>query len=404
MQVVIVGASLSGLRTAQALRQRGFEGTIRLVGAEAHLPYDRPPLSKDLLVGARTAGEIGLIDPSQLERLALEVQLDTRALSVDLDNGAVRTTAGTVFYDHLVVATGAAPRLPGFARAGSGEPWPGVLSLRTLDDAERLAAVLRAGTGLAVVGAGFIGCEIASAARTTGCPVTVVEALPTPLFQSLGAAVGEVVAERARSFGVDLRCGVGATSLHMSDDKLEALVLADGSRVEAALVVVGVGVEPVTRWLDSSGLVLRDGLVCDAWLRALAHPEVHGVGDVVRWRHPVLERDVRVEHWTHASESAGHVAIDILGLAQEPYAPVAYVWSDQFGQRLQSLGLPEPADHFEIVHGTSTGRFVGLYRSGDELSGAAAVDFPGRLMRYRSLLERRTPWEQALELAAQLEP
>lgn len=397
MQVVIVGASLGGLRTAQALRQHGFDGSIVLIGAEDHPPYDRPPLSKELLLGTKTAADATLASPADIEDLGVELRRPATATSLDVEGREVEVDGRALGFDHLVIATGANPR-----RLPFGRDLAGVQTLRRLEDAAVIRRAMEAGGRLAVIGAGFIGCEIASACVARGVPVTVLELLATPLFQSMGPDVGALVAELHREQGVDLRCGVGARELVPDGSgAVGALRLTDGSTLEAGTVVVGVGVAPETGWLDGSGLELADGVVCDSRLRAGGRAHIHAVGDVARWHHPVLDRLVRVEHWTHATESASFVARDILG-ADDSYGPVTYVWSDQLGHRLQVLGLPGPDDHFHIVHRRPDGRWVGLYESDGRLSAAAGLDLPGRLMRYRSLLARRTPWSEAMDLAAEL--
>lgn len=399
MQVVIVGTGLAGLRTAQALRQGGYDGSIVLVGAEAHPPYDRPPLSKDLLLGTRTASEITLASAADLEALGIELRQPASASRLDPDGREVEVDGTTIGFDHLVIATGATPhRLP------FGRDVAGVHTLRRLEDAAVIKRAMDDGRRLAIIGAGFIGCEIASACVARNLPVTVLELLPTPLFQSMGPDVGALVAELHRGAGVDLRCDTGAREfVPDSSGSVRQLLLTDGSAIPADLVVVGVGVAPETGWLDGSGLELADGVICDSRLRAGGRPHVHAVGDVARWHHPALDRLVRVEHWTHAVESASFVAADILG-ADETYEPVTYVWSEQLGHRLQVLSLPGPDDSFHLVHGQPDGRWVGLYESGGILTAAAGLDHPGRLMRYRTLLARRTPWSEAMDLAADLGP
>lgn len=397
MKVVIVGASLGGLRTAQALRQRGFEDAIVLAGREPHLPYDRPPLSKEVLTGAKEPDGTALATREQLEELGIELRLGVEAAGLDPDRRRVEIDGSPVGFDHLVVATGATPR-----RLPFGQGMTGVVALRDREDAAAIREVMDAGGRLVVVGAGFIGCEIASSCVARELSVTVLETFATPLQQSLGPGVGALVAEMHRAAGVDLRLGVAASQLVADrSGRVQQVLLSDGSSVPADLVVVGIGVAPETAWLESSGLDLADGLLCDSRLRSVDCPWIHGVGDVVRWHHPGLDRPVRVEHWTHATESASFVAGDILGDTAE-YAPVAYVWSDQLGHRLQVLGLPAPDHGFRIVHRGKNGRWVGLFEAEGTLSGAAGLDHPGRLMRYRALVERRAPFSQALELAGQL--
>ncbi|HVA44272.1 MAG TPA: FAD-dependent oxidoreductase [Acidimicrobiales bacterium] len=401
MKVLIVGASLSGLRTAQALRAGGFDGDLIMAGAEDHLPYDRPPLSKHLLLGTKTRADVDLEDEETLAALNLDLQTGTVATGLDVAGGRVELAGRHVGFDQLVIATGARPRGLPF-----GAALRGVHTLREVDDCLAIREAMDAGTGVVVIGGGFIGSEVASAAVAKGLPTTLLEMLPTPLFQSLGPEIGEMVAGMQREAGIDVICGHGARAL--IDDghgAVAAVELDDGRRLPAGLVVVGIGVVPETSWLEGSGLALDNGVVCDDRLRASGHDRIRAVGDVARWDHPVLGRPVRVEHWTNAAESAAHAAAGILG-SDEPYSPIPYVWSDQLGHRIQTLGLPMTGDHFEVVHsepGRKGEKMVGLYRHDGFLSAAVGIDFPGRLMKYRDLLERRTVWEEALDLAAGLE-
>ncbi|MHB1444539.1 MAG: NAD(P)/FAD-dependent oxidoreductase [Acidimicrobiales bacterium] len=400
MKVLIVGASLSGLRTAQALRAGGFDGDLTLIGAEAHLPYDRPPLSKQLLLGTKTRADVELEDEVALAALELDLQTGTVATGLDVAAGRVELAGRSVAFDQLVIATGARPRLLPF-----GGGLRGVHALRDLADCEAIRDAMGAGAGVVVIGGGFIGSEVASAAAAKGLPTTLLEMLPTPLFQSLGPEVGEMVAGMQREAGIEVICGHGARAL--IDDgsgAVAAVELDDGRRLPAGVVVVGIGVVPETSWLEGSGLALDNGVVCDDRLRASGHDRIRAVGDVARWDHPLLGRPVRVEHWTNAAESAAHAAAGILG-SDDAYSPIPYVWSDQLGHRIQTLGLPVAGDQFEVVHrepGPKGQKVVGLYRHDGKLSAAVGIDFPGRLMKYRDLLERQTPWEEALDFAAGL--
>ncbi len=400
MKVLIVGASLSGLRTAQALRAGGFEGGITLAGAEPHLPYDRPPLSKQVLLGTRTRADADLEEAGTLADLDLDLQTGVVATGLDVSAATVELGGRPVGFDHLVIATGATPR-----RLPFGAGLRGVHTLRTVEDCQAIRTAMATGSAVVVIGGGFIGCEVASAAAAQGLPTTLLEMLPTPLFQSLGPQIGAMVAGMQRAAGIDVICGHGARALiEDGHGAVAGVELDDGRRLPAGLVVVGVGVVPETAWLESSGLALDNGVVCDQRLRASGHDHIRAVGDVARWDHPGLGRPVRVEHWTNAAESATHAAAGILG-SDEAYGPVPYVWSDQLGHRIQTLGLPQAGDHLEIVdrqEGPKGEKLVGLYRHDGMLAAAVGIDFPGRLMKYRELLERGTRWEEALDFAAGL--
>ena len=403
--VVVVGAQLGGLRVCETLRSEGYDGRITLVGAEERLPYDRPPLSKEVLGGKKEPEFAELTRPGEWAELDLDLRLGRRAVRLDpADHQVVLDDGQVLSYDKVVLATGARPR----TLAIPGVDLTGVHVLRTMEDCLAIRAGLTEGPRLVVIGAGFIGCEVAATAAAMGVDVTVLEFLPTPLFAALGEDIGRIVEGIHRDHGVAMRCGVAATELR-GDDRVEEVVLSDGTRHPADLVVIGVGVVPETDWLDGSGITVQNGVVCDEKLQAVGHPDVLAVGDLVRWQHPKLGRDVRVEHWTHASESASFAAGQILGRqpdgASAVYDPVPYVWSDQHGQRIQIIGLPQSGDRAHIVHGApGEPKLVVLYEGGGRLTAAVSFNHPGRLMRYRPLLVEPTPWERAEALAAELGP
>jgi NADPH-dependent 2,4-dienoyl-CoA reductase/sulfur reductase-like enzyme len=397
MKVVVVGASLSGLRTVEALRSGGFDGEVILAGSEEHLPYDRPPLSKQVLVGKKTRADADLLSREELDALDVDLRLSTNGSQLDLTGNTVRLNNAVESFDHLVIATGAHPR-----RLPFGQDLMGVHTLRTVEDCAAIAAGLERTPRVVVIGGGFIGSEVAWAAVSKGCPTTVLEMLPTPLFQSLGPEVGAMVAAMQGQAGINLITGHGATSLADQDGRVSGVVLDDGRTLPADLVVVGVGVVPETAWLEDSGLKLDNGVVCDERLRASGNDNIRAVGDVARWYHPLIGRAVRVEHWTNAAESASHAAAGILG-SEEAYGPVLYVWSDQLGHRLQLLGLPQSGDGFHLVNGQAGGKLVGVYEAGGRVTAALGIDFPGRLMRYRDLLEKGASLEEAVAFGAELE-
>jgi NADPH-dependent 2,4-dienoyl-CoA reductase/sulfur reductase-like enzyme len=395
-RVVVVGASLAGLRAAETLRGEGYTGPLTLIGAETHLPYDRPPLSKKLLAGQLDVERTHLRREAEYGDLDLELILGQRATGLDLDVRRVALADGTsVAYDGLVIATGAAPRrLP-------GQPdLTGVFVLRTLDDSLALRAAFDAEPSrVVVIGAGFIGAEVAATARGKGLDVTMVEALATPLERALGAELGTVFADLHRDQGVDVRLGVGVAAIE-GGDRVERVRLSDGSVVGADVVVVGIGVAPVTDWLAGSGLELRDGIVADAGLAA-GPPGVFAAGDVVRWRHELLGEEVRLEHWTNAAEQGAAAARNLLATAAggdvTPYQAVPFFWSDQYDARIQCLGRPDPGDEVAIVHGSlAERRFVALYGRHGRLRGVLGVSLPKRVMPFRALLARSVSWDDAL--------
>ncbi len=391
--VTIVGASLAGLRAAESLRRRGHDGPIRLLGAEEHLPYDRPPLSKQVLAGEWEPDRIVLADAAKLADLGVDWRPGCRVRHFDLASRRLDLADGsTESVDALVIATGATPRrLPGTDGLG------GVHVVRTVDDALALRADLDAGPGrVLVVGAGFIGAEVAATCRARGHEVTLVEALEVPLARVLGPRMGAVCGELHRDHGVDLRCGVAIDGVD-GDDRVERVRLADGTRLEVDVVVVGVGVVPATGWLEGSGLTIDDGVVCDA--TGLAAPGVVAAGDVARWPDPRAGHLVRVEHWDNAVRMGAHVGARLLvddGEA-EPYAPVPVFWSDQYDRKIQLAGHVRPDDEVRVVVGsTAERRFVALYGRAGRLVGVLAVNRPRHLMAYSALIERGVSFDEAL--------
>ncbi len=395
-RVVVVGASLAGLRAAEALRRGGFAGTLTLVGAEEHLPYDRPPLSKQVLAGDWDADRVWLRRPDDYGPLGLDLRLGVRATDLDLQDREVVLHGGERLpFDGAIIATGAAPRrLPGAPQLD------GVVELRSLDDALALRATVDAEPRprVVVVGAGFIGAEVAATARQRGLEVTVLEALPVPLSRGLGDHMGGACGALHADHGVDLRCGVGVAGFE-GDGRVTGVRLTDGSVVPADVVVVGIGVAPATAWLESSGLELNDGVVCDE--RCRAAPGVYAAGDVARWTNPLFAESMRVEHWTNAAEQ-GQAAAENL-LAGEgggtPFAPEPFFWSDQYDVKNQFVGRARPGDDVEVVDGSVEGhRFVALYGRAGRLVGCLGFSRPRLVMTYRRLLAQGASWDEALAL------
>lgn len=394
--VTVVGASLAGLRAAETLRRDGFDGPITLIGDEAHEPYDRPPLSKQVLAGDWEPDRIALTPSDKLADLDLDLRFGTTAAGFDLASRTLRLTSGetsgqnggeTLEVDALLIATGARCRT-------LGEPREGVHVLRSLDDCLALRADFDAAPDrVVVVGAGFIGAEVAATARTRGLDVTVVEALPAPLIRVLGPEMGEVCAAVHRDHGVDLRTGVGVEGFDGAG-RVERVRLSDGSAVDASVVVVGIGVVPNTEWLEGSGLALDDGVVCDA--AGLAAPGVAAAGDVARWPNRRFGEVMRVEHWDNAAAQGAHSARALLGAA-EPYEPVPWFWSDQYDRKIQLAGHVRPDDEVRVVAGSvAERRFAALYGRGGKLMGALGFNRPRHVMRYRAMIEQGAAFEEAL--------
>ncbi len=400
--IAVVGASLAGLRAVETLRREGFDGRLTLIGAEPHLPYDRPPLSKVMLAGEWDETKLSL-RANPYDDLDLDLRLATRAAGLDLDPArrAVLLDDGSrVAADGILLATGSQARtMDGLP----GNELDGVCTLRTVDDARDIATRLDASPRVVVVGAGFIGSEVAATCRGRGLDVTVLEALPQPMVRGLGPMLGAVCAQLHRDHGVDLHLGAGVEGFE-GDGRVERVRLVDGRTVDADLVIVGIGVVPVTGWLEGSGLTLDNGVVCDATLRAA--PGVVAAGDVCRWPNPLFDDELmRLEHWTNAAEQGVAAALRLVRTGPdeagaEPFAPVPFVWSDQYDVKIQSAGRFTGEDEVAIVHGTTEEyRFVALFGRAGRLIGALAFSRPRNLMQYRRMIFERTSFAAALEHA-----
>jgi len=396
--VVVIGASLAGLRAAEEVRHEGHTGPVVIVGEEVHAPYDRPPLSKQVLSGKWDSDRIRHHTPDAHDALELEFRLGLRATALDTDARTVSCDDGTeLVYDGLVIATGAATRsLPGT------EEMPGVWVLRTLDDCLGIkAALAAAGTEprMVVIGAGFIGSEVAATCQGLGAKVVLLEAYHTPLARVLGDEMGRACADLHVANGMDLRCSVTIDRLESDPGGPDPVTvcLDDGTRLPADVVVVGIGVSPSVDWLTGSGITLANGVVCDSAL--FAADRVVAAGDVANWIRPSTGFPVRVEHWTNAAEGGAHAARNLLaGTAHaEPYDPVPFFWSDQYSTKIQMIGLPSPDDEVVVVSGSGTeGKLVALYRSGDRLGGVLSLSQPAKLMGYRPLLSAGASFDEAL--------
>jgi 3-phenylpropionate/trans-cinnamate dioxygenase ferredoxin reductase subunit len=365
-KVVIVGAGLAGLRTAEELRTRGYTGTVTLIGAEARLPYDRPPLSKKVLTGE--LDDTGL--RPDLDSLGIDLRLAETA--VELGDGVLRTLAADYPWDALVLATGANPiTLP-----GDGEQ----RVLRTIDDALALRERLTPGARLAVAGAGWIGAELATAAARRGCEVTVVEAAEAPLAAAVGAEIGSRTAPWYAEAGVDLRLRTAVAAIEPG-----GIALADGGWLPADLVVTAVGVRPAVTWLDGSGLRLDNGVVVDAGLAASV-PGVYAVGDCASFRSDRYQRQLRVEHWDVALHSPEVAAANIAG-GRERYDPVPYFWSEQFSRMVQYVGWHGAADQIVWRGIPTASKWAACWLAAGRLVAALTVGLPRDLLQARRLIE-----------------
>jgi 3-phenylpropionate/trans-cinnamate dioxygenase ferredoxin reductase component len=395
-QIIVVGASIAGVAAAEELRRLGFEGTIKVLGDEGHQPYDRPPLTKSVLAGKQTPGQIELRPAHWREEHSIDLRLDAPAVALDLRARAVELASGErVDYDGLVITTGATPRM----LPHSGPPLPGVFTLRTLDDSLALRAMISPGANVVVVGGGFIGAEVAATAHRLGATVTLLEAEIVPLSRSVGPVIGQLFADVHSEEGVRVLCGVPVAGLE-GEDRVELVRLADDTAINADVVVIGLGVRPATDWLEGSGLTLANGVVCDAYCRASA-PDVVAAGDVARWDHPRLG-PIRIEHWENAVMQGRAAAGALLGSARvEPYEPVPYVWSDQYDHKVQVVGLPQPEDQLVVVDGQmEERRFVAVYTRDDQVSAAISFNRPGAITKVRRLLRNSVTMLQVQEALA----
>jgi len=396
-RLVVVGASLAGLRAVEAARKTGFAGDITLIGGEPHLPYDRPPLSKEFLEATEPGVEAQIPffrNDDVYHDLGVELLLGEPATALDVARKVVHVGDRRIGYDALVIATGSQLRtLPGTGHMD------GVHGLRTLEDSLRIRAALDAGARTVVVGAGFIGSEVASGARKRGLEVTVVEALPTPLVRAAGTQMGAAIASLHERNGTTLLCGRGVAAVE-GDRHVERVALDDGTLIDADLVVVGIGVSPCVSWLEGSGLAIDNGVVCDETLWTGA-PGVYAAGDVANWLNPVFDARQRMENWTAAAEQGAAAARNALDPANaKPYGTVPYFWSDWYGSRIQFVGVPE-ADEVLLVDGDVENgeRWVALYRRGDRLVGALTVNGQTVIMKYRRMIAQKSSWSDALEFA-----
>lgn len=403
-RVVIVGASLGGLRTAEALRRCGFGGELVVVGAEPHLPYNRPPLSKEVL--ATSVRHEAVAFPLRAAVADVVWRLGTEATAADLASRTVTLADGsTVDYDGLVIATGLRPRrldLPGPPPTAAA----GRHAVRTLDDAAALRADLAPGARLVVLGAGFIGCEVAATARTLGCEVTCVAVDPYPLVRPLGVAMGAELQRRHESHGVAFRLGVGVSSFR-GGRRVRAVELSSGEQLPADVVVEAVSSRCNVEWLAGNGLDLTDGVRCDNLLRACtangtAVDGVHVVGDLARFPNPLFD-DVprRVEHWNIPTETGRRAAAALAAylagdgydtVAREAFRPMPSFWSDQYDLRLQSFGAPGLAasqHDIRVLEGSLDDEVVVGYHRDDVLVGVVGIGMLRRVMDYRTAIERR---------------
>lgn len=388
-KIAVIGASLSGLRAAQQLRSQGYDGALVLVGAERHLPYDRPPLSKDYLLGKVGIADLALADQTDIDELDAQWHLGVAADRLDVPGGRVVLASGEdIQADAVVIATGGVPR-----RLPAAEGLVGVHVLRTLEDADALRGDLTGGAeNVVVIGAGFIGAEVAASCRTLGLDVTIVEAMPVPLSVALGPELGAVCAGLHAANGVPLLTGRTVIDWLTADDgagrrRVTGLELSDGRRLRADVVVVGIGMQPAAGWLADSGLFLDNGVLTDAGY-VTDRPNIVAVGDVARPYNPRTGRNVRREHWTDAAEGPAIAVRNLLaGRTVQHVDKPSYFWSDQYGTRIQFAGAADPSDEVRFLDGApADGAFVATYHRGDATTAVLAMNSPRQFTRLRRQL------------------
>jgi 3-phenylpropionate/trans-cinnamate dioxygenase ferredoxin reductase subunit len=367
-RIVIVGGSVAGGRAAETLRGEGFDGKIVLIGAESERPYERPPLSKNVLHAEGDDEKVYLRPLSFYGEQSIDLRLGIRATGLDLANRQVVVDRGRPeAFDKLLIATGArvrSLRVPGI-------DLPGVFYLRNLADALAIRRASEGARRVVVIGAGFIGAEVAATSRRRGLDVTVLEMLPVPLQRGLGDVVGAIYADIHRDHGVDLRLSEGIRSFQ-GDGRLERVVTASGSTIECDLAVVGVGVQPEIDWLIGSGVTLDNGVLVDELCRTNV-PDVFAAGDVANWWHPTLGERLRVEHYENGQNQGVAAARSMLGIG-EPYEPVPYFWSDQYDLTLQYVGHASGLDDVVFRGDISSRKFLAFYLRDGRLRAALGIN------------------------------
>ncbi|WP_163727136.1 NAD(P)/FAD-dependent oxidoreductase [Mycolicibacterium psychrotolerans] len=379
--VVIVGGGLAAARTAEQLRRAEYSGPITIVSDEDHLPYDRPPLSKEVL--RAETDDVSLKPAEFYAEKDITLLLGNGARSVEIDAKAVTLADGsTLGYDELVIATGLVPK-----RIRSFPDLPGIHVLRNVGESLALRREAADARRAVVVGAGFIGCEVAASLRTLGVDVVLVEPQPAPLASVLGEQIGELVTRLHRAEGVDVRCGVGVAEVS-GDDRVRAVTLSDGEQIDADIVVVGIGSHPATDWLEGSGIALDNGVVCDDAGRTSA-PHVWAIGDCASWRDEV-KGQVRVEHWSNVADQARVLVPAMLGQDAPAAVSVPYFWSDQYDVKIQALGEPEATDTVHIVEDDGR-KFLAYYERDGVVVGVVGGGFPGKVMKVRAKIAAGAP-------------
>ncbi len=384
--IVIVGGGLAAVRTAEQLRKSGYAGPVTIVSNEAHRPYDRPPLSKEVLQdSAKELADIELKPADYYPDTDITLRLGVSADRLDTDAQTITLSDGTELgYDELVLATGLVPkRIPAFPDLD------GIRVLRSYDESLALREQAASARRAVIVGAGFIGCEVAASLRKLGVAVALIEPQPAPLAGVLGETIGELVARLHRAEGVDVHTGVGVAEVRGDDDgKVDAVVLTDGTVLDADLVVVGIGSRPATDWLSGAAVAVGDGVLCDEAGRTSA-PHVWALGDVASWR-DAAGHQVRVEHWSNVADQARVLVAALLGQDPPSLVVVPYFWSDQYDVKIQCLGEPRAGDVVHLVEDDGR-KFLAYYERDGALTGVVGGGMPGKVMKARSKIVAAAP-------------
>ena len=389
-KIVVVGASLAGVTAADRLRELGYDGALELIGDETAPPYDRPPLSIDFLA-SDLAAKVSLREPAHFHSSEITLRLGAVATGLNVAARELSLTDGeTVAYDGLIIATGARPRRPAFLLPGRGACF-----LRTLDDALALSKAFQRRPRLVVVGAGFIGMEVATQACQAALDVTVVEPQPYPMFRALGPEAGTRMSRMLQNRGAKVLLGLSVDGL-VGEPAVQGVRLSDGSEIPADLVLVSIGSVPNSDWLVGSSLPLDDGILCDEFCQAA--PGIFAAGDVAARLDALRGRRVRAEHWTSAVEDAGIAAHNMLRPREEwrRSSGVAYVWSDQLGGKLQIAGLRPPQSVEHVIDHKDERRFAACYQAGGRICAIATFDWPVLLARGRALIAQSVDWNATL--------
>ncbi|MGD1171796.1 NAD(P)/FAD-dependent oxidoreductase [Mycobacterium seoulense] len=384
--IVIVGGGLAAARTAEQLRRSEYAGRVTIISDEVHVPYDRPPLSKEVL--RKEVDDVALKPREWYDENNITLRLGAAATGLDTTAQTVTLADGSVIgYDELVIATGLVPR-----RIPTLPDLEGIRVLRTFDESMALREHASAAQRAVVIGAGFIGCEVAASLRSLGVDVVLVEPQPTPLASVLGERIGELVARLHRAEGVDVRLGVGVTEVR-GDTRVDTVVLTDGTELAADLVVIGIGSHPATGWLEGSGIEVDNGVLCDEAGRTSA-PHVWALGDVASWR-DATGHQARVEHWSNVADQTRVVVPAMLGQDVASAVVVPYFWSDQYDVKIQCLGEPEATDTVHLIEDDGR-KFLAYYERDGVLVGVVGGGLPGKVMKVRAKIAAGAPISDVL--------